>query len=121
MVVGGTRICNLTASAYRHGDGESVRLNPVLTHGSLSAEIVTATGAAPFEQGPVDRDIFYVVIAGFGVLQDGAGAEVDFTAGDLLFVPAGIDRRFSKLSSKFQTWRIMLSCGAPQVRLELAL
>lgn len=46
------RICNLTASAYRRGDGEGVQANPVLTHGGLSAEILTATDDASFERGP---------------------------------------------------------------------
>jgi len=49
-----------------------------------------------------------VVIAGFGVLRGNAGIEVDFTAGDLVFVPVGTDRQFSGLSSKFQAWRIGL-------------
>ena len=107
-MVGSTRICNLTAAVYRRGDGEDVRANPILTHGSLSAEIVAATDFSPFDEGPANQDMLYIVIAGFGVLQDGTGAGVDFTAGDLVFVPAGADRRFSKLSSKFQTWRIRL-------------
>lgn len=107
-MVGSTCICNLTASVYRRGDGEDVRANPVLTHGSLSAEIVVATDTAPFDEGPANQDMLYMVIAGFGVLQHGTGAEVDFTAGDLVFGPAEADRRFSRLSSKFQTWRIRL-------------
>jgi mannose-6-phosphate isomerase-like protein (cupin superfamily) len=47
----------------------------------------------------------YVVIAGHGEFLNGEERH-PFQAGDLLFVPAGVEHRFLSFSDDFQTWVI---------------
>ena len=103
----GTGICNLTAKADRLRMGERPNAPKALTYDDMSAEILAPTSSESFEAGLAERDTLYVVMAGSGVVESD-GEEVDFTAGDVLFAPAGIDRRFAKLSRKFKAWKIML-------------
>jgi ethanolamine utilization protein EutQ (cupin superfamily) len=78
----------------------------VLEHGAFSATILRPSPGEPFEEGIALTDTIYIVIAGFGSLGSGDYNAVEATAGDVLFVPAGRDRRFTKLSRKFEVWRI---------------
>lgn len=106
-MISGTGICNLTAWADRLRMGERPDAPKALTHDGMSAEILAPLEGAPFESGPVERDTLYVVTAGSGVVECN-GEEVDFTAGDVLFAPAGADRHFGKLSRRFKAWKISL-------------
>ena len=72
-------------------------------HGSLSVEIYQ-----PEEvdlQQPHEQDEVYVVISGQGEFLNG-GKRVNFSAGDFLFVPAGVEHRFENFSDDFSTWVI---------------
>lgn len=80
----------------------------VLEHEALSASVLRPVPGEPFEEGPAPFDTIYVVIAGFGSLGSGDADDMEATAGDVLFVPAGCHRCFSKLSHKFQVWRLTL-------------
>jgi mannose-6-phosphate isomerase-like protein (cupin superfamily) len=97
---------NLTALAYRHRSDRPAHVLPVLEHGAFSATILRPLPGEPFEEGPALTDTIYIVIAGFGCLGSGDKKSVEATAGDVLFVPAGRERRFTKLSRKFEVWRI---------------
>ena len=85
----------LAASA----DGQPYR--ELLAHGSLSVEIYKPVGRDL--QTPHARDEVYVVIAGNGEFTC-AGRRQDFTAGEVLFVPAGVEHRFENFSDDFSTW-----------------
>ncbi len=56
-------------------------------------------------QTPHDQDEIYVVISGNGIFYNN-GERRPFQAGDLLFVPAGIEHRFEDFSDDFKTWVI---------------
>ena len=56
-------------------------------------------------QTPHVQDELYVVIGGSGQFVRDAET-VSFTAGDVLFVPAGIPHRFKNFSDDFSTWVI---------------
>jgi mannose-6-phosphate isomerase-like protein (cupin superfamily) len=63
------------------------------------------THAENGQQNDGSREIVYVVIAGFGLLQyDDVGVEC--TGGDVLFVPRGCPHRFERLDGEIKIWRI---------------
>lgn len=68
------------------------------------AELLRPELGVPFEFGPTDRDLVYVIVAGFGGV-DGT----DLTAGDVLHVPAGATANFTGLSRRFCTWRLSMA------------
>src|SRR5258706_6940673 len=57
------------------------------------------------EQAPHSRDELYVIATGTGEFTCNGRAE-RFQSGDVFFVPAGADHRFSKFSFGFSTWVI---------------
>lgn len=75
----------------------------LLRHGSLQVEIYRPLGTD--RQTPHRRDELYVVIAGRGLFVCG-GARQPFEAGEVLFVPAGVEHRFEEFSEDFATWVI---------------
>ncbi len=73
----------------------------IFRHGSLQVEIYRPDRVD--RQTPHTRDELYVVISGSGIfLKDGKGRP--FEAGELLFVPAGMEHRFVDFSEDFATW-----------------
>ena len=56
-------------------------------------------------QKPHKRDELYVIARGSGVLRAG-DEEFRFATGDLLFVAAHVEHRFTEFSSDFATWVI---------------
>lgn len=56
-------------------------------------------------QQPHEQDELYVVISGSGTFFND-GERHPFQAGDLLFVPAGVEHRFEDFSDDFKTWVI---------------
>lgn len=56
-------------------------------------------------QKPHTRDEVYVVVAGSGEFVN-QGERTTFSAGDLLFVPAGAVHRFENFTEDFATWVI---------------
>jgi len=56
-------------------------------------------------QTPHDQDELYVIASGAGTFSIG-NSTIEFSAGDVLFAPAGISHRFEKFSDDFVTWVI---------------
>jgi hypothetical protein len=99
---------NLTALAERLRSERLAPVLPVLDHDVLAATILRPVPGEAFEEGQAPSNTIYVVIAGFGTLGSCDADDMEVTAGDVLFVSAGADRRFTKLSRKFHVWRLIL-------------
>ncbi len=56
-------------------------------------------------QGVHDHDELYIVVSGTGTFVEG-GKQYEFEPGDVLFVAAGVQHRFTSFSEDFQTWVI---------------
>ena len=74
--------------------------------GSLSVELYAPRGADP--QQPHARDEVYVVVSGQGEFVQGQERHA-FAAGDLMFVPAGVEHRFEHFGDDLVVWVIF--CG----------
>lgn len=75
----------------------------LFAHGTLVLEIYRPRGTDA--QTPHARDEVYVVIAGCGhFIND--GVRHAFSAGDSIFVAAGVEHRFETFSDDFATWVI---------------
>lgn len=70
-------------------------------HGSLRVEVYKPEKEDL--QQPHDQDEVYVVISGNGKFKNGE-KHIDFTAGDFLFVPAGVEHHFYDFTEDFVTW-----------------
>ena len=90
----------LAALARHESDLPFVEL---LAPGTLSVEIYRPAGQDL--QTPHTRDEVYVVVSGVGEFVNG-GKRKAFEAGELLFVPAGVEHRFENFSDDFATWVI---------------
>ena len=77
------------------------RYGILLRHDSLEIGFYAPEGVDP--QTPHDRDEVYVVHSGVGIFVLGDN-EQRFGAGDVLFVPAGVEHRFRDFSEDFGTW-----------------
>ena len=73
----------------------------VFQHGSLEVEIYKPDKIDL--QKPHTRDEVYVVISGSGLFING-GLRHPFQAGEVLFVPAGVEHRFENFTEDFATW-----------------
>jgi mannose-6-phosphate isomerase-like protein (cupin superfamily) len=62
-------------------------------------------------QTPHARDEVYIIAAGTGDFVCGDERR-NFSPGDVFFVPAGIEHRFTKFSYDFATWVIFFRAGA---------
>jgi mannose-6-phosphate isomerase-like protein (cupin superfamily) len=82
---------------------EQLRYVTLLQRGTMSVELYAPQGED--RQTPHAQDELYVVIAGHGEFVNGADRH-PFQAGDVLFVPAGVEHRFVNFSADFQTWVI---------------
>lgn len=71
------------------------------SHGSLVVELYAPRGADT--QAPHDRDEVYFVVSGSGDFICG-GERSPFSAGDALFVAAGVEHRFENFTPDFATW-----------------
>ena len=75
----------------------------LMRNGSMSIEYY-----APKEkdlQSPHGQDEIYVIASGEGSFTR-AGEKIQFSTGDVLFVPAGMEHRFENFSEDFATWVI---------------
>jgi mannose-6-phosphate isomerase-like protein (cupin superfamily) len=70
-------------------------------HGSLEVEIYKPDRID--RQKPHTRDEVYVVLSGSGTFVQGDSRQ-PFTAGEVLFAPAGVEHRFEAFSDDFATW-----------------
>ena len=89
------------ATLARHENG--LPFLELFAHGSLSVEMYRPLGQDL--QTPHTRDEVYVVVSGVGEFVNG-GQRKPFEAGELLFVPAGVEHRFENFSDDFATWVI---------------
>ncbi len=79
------------------------RYRQLFEHGTLQIGMYAPDGTDP--QQPHSRDEVYVVSSGRGWFVNGSERH-RFSAGDVLFVPAGIVHRFEDFSEDFSTWVI---------------
>lgn len=70
-------------------------------HGSLNVEFYQPEKVD--RQTPHTRDEIYVVASGKGEFINGE-TTTPFEAGEVLFVPAGVEHRFINFSEDFATW-----------------
>lgn len=73
----------------------------MLAHGTMSVEIF-----APKEhdfQTPHEQDELYIIVTGTGEFVSD-GQPYTFYPGDVLFVPAGIEHRFTTFTPDFVAW-----------------
>jgi mannose-6-phosphate isomerase-like protein (cupin superfamily) len=70
-------------------------------HGSLEVEIYRPNKVD--RQTPHTRDEIYVVISGSGYFVNGP-EQHPFQAGEVLFVPAGVEHWFENFTEDFATW-----------------
>ena len=73
----------------------------VFKHGTLSVEMYAPEGHDA--QTPHSRDEVYVVARGQGQFVNGEDQH-SFSAGDFIFVPAGVVHRFENFSEDFAVW-----------------
>lgn len=62
-----------------------------------------------------ERDELYIVQAGQGIFKRG-NETVRFDAGDVLFVPAGVEHRFASFSGDFRAWVLFFGPQGGMVR-----
>lgn len=72
-------------------------------HGTLQVELYQPDRVD--DQEPHDQDEVYVVISGSGDFVNG-DTRRPFEAGEVLFVPAGVEHRFENFTEDFATWVI---------------
>jgi mannose-6-phosphate isomerase-like protein (cupin superfamily) len=94
--------CRFAAAAARAAPLQAGRASALLlAHGSLELRWYAPRGVDA--QTPHTRDEVYVVASGAGWFVRG-GERVAFSAGDALFVRAGVAHRFEDFSEDFATW-----------------
>lgn len=79
------------------------RFISVFNHGTLQVELYAPRGVDP--QQPHSRDEAYVVVQGSGEFMHD-GKRERFTAGDFLFVEAGVEHRFENFTDDLVVWVI---------------
>src|SRR4051812_5408861 len=75
----------------------------LLSHGTMKVEYYAPSGRDA--QTPHIQDELYVIVRGSGWFVNGERRR-PFAAGDVLFVPAGIEHHFEDFSDDFGTWVI---------------
>jgi mannose-6-phosphate isomerase-like protein (cupin superfamily) len=108
------RPANLTAAAELAGLTNGHGITQVLNRSNVAVTIYGIDGLETIAED-AEADILYVIISGYGVLRCRDGARVEFTAGDVMMVPAGAWHRFEETSPKFSTWRIVVG-NPPQAK-----
>ncbi len=91
------RIPGVPTPKWPEGD----RYATALAHGSMSVGLYMPVGRDP--QTPHSQDEIYIVRAGSAEFAVN-GAREACHAGDVLFVAAGVEHRFEKLSPDFSAW-----------------
>jgi mannose-6-phosphate isomerase-like protein (cupin superfamily) len=87
------------AKLRAHTDGKPFAT--LLEHGKMYVEVYQPKRVDL--QKPHDQDEIYVVISGTGTFFNN-GERRPFAAGDLIFVPAGVEHRFEDFTDDFATW-----------------
>lgn len=91
----------VTEALSRLAGAKGERFVELFTHETLAVEYYAPRGSDP--QKPHTRDEVYVVVSGSGTFQR-AGEEVPFGVGDVLFVAAHEEHRFTHFTDDFATW-----------------
>jgi mannose-6-phosphate isomerase-like protein (cupin superfamily) len=89
------------ANALQLLEGSDQNFKELFEHGSLVVEIYKPDKVDL--QQPHTRDEIYVIACGSGYFVNGDSRE-EFEAGEVLFVPAGVEHRFEAFSEDFSTW-----------------
>ena len=92
-----------TIKALNSLSKEKLPFKTLFRNGTLSVEVYRPHKVDL--QNPHEQDEIYVVISGSGEFVND-GKRTEFTTGDLLFVPAGVEHRFENFSEDFSTWVI---------------
>ncbi len=82
---------------------DNAKFVEVMKHGSMVIEIFKPEQIDT--QTPHKQDEIYVIIKGISTFFRN-GERVACSAGDILFVPAGMEHRFENFSNDFETWVI---------------
>lgn len=82
---------------------EGERFTRAFARGGVSVELYAPVGTDP--QTPHDEDELYCIVQGDGVLSID-GVEHPFAPGDLFFVAARVEHRFTRFSEGFMAWAI---------------
>jgi len=82
-------------------DSDDQRTATMFVHGTLKVMLYAPHGTDP--QIPHDRDEIYAVVKGSGHFMLGERS-ISFKAGDVIFVPAGVEHRFVDFTDDFATW-----------------
>ncbi len=91
------------------GDKRYVEL---FRRGTLSLELYAPRGRDP--QSPHAQDELYIVQQGHGKFRR-AGEVCEFAAGDVLFVPAGVEHRFEDFSADLCVWVVFYGVPGGEV------
>lgn len=91
------RLPGPVSNKWPHGE----RFAAALSNGSMSVELYAPRGNDP--QTPHAQDELYFITAGRATFTL-AGESTACAAGDVLFVPAGAEHRFSAFTEDFVTW-----------------
>ena len=75
----------------------------LMRHGSMVLRYYAPKGSDP--QTPHEQDEIYIVVGGSGEFT-AEGQVYTFAPGDALFVPAGVEHRFTRFTPDFVTWVI---------------
>lgn len=75
----------------------------VMAHGTMTLEIFAPKGTD--FQTPHEQDELYVIVSGSGEFVSD-GQPYTFAPGDVFFVPAGVEHRFTRFTDDFVTWVI---------------
>jgi mannose-6-phosphate isomerase-like protein (cupin superfamily) len=75
----------------------------VLKRGTLDVKL--SVPVPPNVQKPHEQDEIYFVVHGNGVLVHGEARDA-FSAGDLLFVAAGVEHHYENFSDDLALWRV---------------
>ena len=95
----------------RWPDGE--RFVRAFARAGVSVELYAPVGTDP--QTPHDEDELYFIVAGMGTIAID-GVEFPFVPGDMFFVAAGIEHRFTRFSEGFATWAVFWPPGGVPTR-----
>jgi mannose-6-phosphate isomerase-like protein (cupin superfamily) len=90
---------------------------PVLFCADMEVELYAPAGSDP--QKPHTRDELYVIASGSGWFHSGEQRQA-FSAGTLLFVPAGVPHHFADFSADFSAWVMFFGPegGTPNITVE---
>lgn len=89
------------SNALQKLKGTDEAFKELFSHGSMTVEIYKPDKIDL--QQPHTRDELYVVTTGSGYFVNGKSRE-KFEAGEVLFVPAGVEHRFEDFTDDFSTW-----------------